>query len=75
VLAGIMRASGTVLVPTLISIVAILCVELPVAYGLSGHFGINGVWAAYPIAYIAMLTMQASYYWFVWRKKTIQRMV
>ncbi|MFI5409236.1 MATE family efflux transporter [Kaistia sp. UC242_56] len=75
VLAGIMRASGTVLVPTLISIVAILCVELPVAYGLSSHFGINGVWAAYPIAYIAMLTMQASYYWFVWRKKTIQRMV
>ena len=75
VLAGIMRASGTVLVPTLISIVAIVCVELPVAYGLSGHFGINGVWAAYPIAYIAMLTMQASYYWFVWRKKTIQRMV
>ncbi|MBN9059539.1 MAG: MATE family efflux transporter, partial [Rhizobiales bacterium] len=75
VLAGVMRASGTVLVPTLISIVAIVAIEVPVAYGLSGHFGINGVWAAYPIAYIAMLAMQASYYQFVWRRKSIQRMV
>jgi len=75
VLAGVMRASGTVLVPTLISIVAIVGIEVPVAYGLSGYFGINGVWAAYPIAYIAMLAMQASYYQFVWRKKSIQKMV
>lgn len=75
VLAGVMRASGTVLVPTLISIFAIVVIEVPVAYLLSGHFGINGVWAAYPIAYIVMLAMQASYYQFVWRKKTIRRMV
>ncbi|BCP51841.1 MATE family efflux transporter [Kaistia sp. 32K] len=75
VLAGVMRASGTVLVPTLISIVAIVLVEVPVAYGLSGIYGINGVWAAYPIAYIVMLALQASYYQFVWRKKTIRRMV
>jgi putative MATE family efflux protein len=75
VLAGVMRASGTVLMPTAISVLAILGVEVPVAYWLSGHFGINGVWAAYPIAYIAMLAMQASYYQFVWRKKAIRRMV
>jgi putative MATE family efflux protein len=75
VLAGVMRASGTVLMPTLISIVAIVLVEVPVAYFLSGIYGINGVWAAYPIAYIVMLSLQASYYQFVWRKKTIRRMV
>jgi putative MATE family efflux protein len=75
VLAGVMRASGTVLMPTAISVLAILGVEVPVAYWLSGHFGINGVWAAYPIAYIAMLAMQASYYQFVWRRKPIKRMV
>ena len=75
VLAGIMRASGTVLVPTLISITAIVGVEVPVAYALAGPFGINGVWAAYPIAYIAMLAMQGSYYWFVWRNRAVRRMV
>jgi Na+-driven multidrug efflux pump len=75
VLAGVMRASGTVLVPTAISIFAIIGIEVPVAYWLSGIYGINGVWAAYPIAYIAMLAMQASYYQFVWRRKEIQRMV
>ncbi|WP_018181112.1 MATE family efflux transporter [Kaistia granuli] len=75
VLAGVMRASGTVLVPTLISIVAIVVVEVPVAYFLSGLYGINGVWMAYPIAYLVMLMLQASYYQFVWRKKTIRRMV
>lgn len=75
VLAGVMRASGTVLMPTLISIVAIVVVEVPVAYYLSGIYGINGVWAAYPIAYIVMLMLQASYYQFVWRKKKIRRMV
>jgi len=75
VLAGVMRASGTVLVPTAISIFAIIGIEVPVAYWLSGIFGINGVWAAYPIAYIAMLLMQATYYQFVWRRKEITRMV
>lgn len=75
VLAGVMRASGTVMVPTGIAIFAIIGIEVPVAYLLSGRFGIDGVWMAYPIAFVAMLAMQASYYWFVWRKKPIRRLI
>ncbi|SHE96332.1 putative efflux protein, MATE family [Kaistia soli DSM 19436] len=75
VVAGVMRASGTVLVPTAISILAIVGVEVPVAYILSKRMGIDGVWIAYPVAFTAMLLMQSAYYWFVWRKKPIKRLI
>src|SRR5205085_2790968 len=62
VVGGVMRASGTVLVPTSISILCVAIVELPAAYGLSGPFGLNGVWMAYPIAFTTMLVLQSTYY-------------
>jgi Na+-driven multidrug efflux pump len=64
-----------VLVPTSISIFSIILIEVPSAYALSHYFGLNGVWMAYPITFIAMLVMQASFYRFVWRKKKIERLV
>ncbi|MEO7391619.1 MAG: MATE family efflux transporter [Ramlibacter sp.] len=75
VLGGVMRASGAVLVPTAISILCIALVEVPSAWLLSHHFGLNGVWMAYPITFVSMLVLQASYYHFVWRKKKIERLV
>ncbi|MBN9434862.1 MAG: MATE family efflux transporter [Bosea sp.] len=75
VVAGVMRASGTVLVPTTIAIIAIVGVEVPVAYALAPRLGIDGVWIAYPVAFAAMLAMQSAYYWFVWRKKPIKRLI
>lgn len=74
VLSGLMRASGTVLVPTLLSMLAIAGVEVPVAWLLSTHYGLNGIWAAYPVAFLAMLAMQTTYYRTVWRKKPIRRL-
>ena len=75
VLSGVMRASGAVLIPTGISIFCIAAIELPAAYTLAGHFGLQGVWMAYPIAFVAMLALQAAYYWFFWRKRKIVRLV
>ncbi|MDB5874365.1 MAG: efflux family protein [Ramlibacter sp.] len=75
VLSGVMRASGTVLVPTAISVVCIVLIEVPSAWVLSQHFGLNGVWMAYPITFVSMLVLQAAYYTFVWRKKKIERLV
>ncbi len=74
VLSGLMRASGTVLVPTAISMFAIGGIQVPVAWVLSGQYGLNGIWAAYPVAFLAMLAMQAAYYRFVWRKRPIRRL-
>jgi Na+-driven multidrug efflux pump len=75
VLSGVMRASGAVLVPTGISIFCIAAIELPAAYVLAGHFGLEGVWMAYPIAFVAMLALQSAYYLGVWRKRKIVRLV
>ena len=68
VLSGLMRASGTVLWPTLFSIISIWGVEVPVAYALAPHLGTRGIWIAYPVAFCSALVMQSSYYFLVWRR-------
>lgn len=75
VLSGVMRAVGTVLVPTAISIFCIVAIEVPSAWTLSRHLGLNGVWIAYPITFVAMLVLQGLYYQVVWRKKKVVRIV
>ena len=75
VIGGIMRASGVVLVPMGITIFCVLCIELPVAYALDAHFGLEGVWMAFPVTYLAMLGLQTAYYRLVWRHKQIKRLV
>jgi putative MATE family efflux protein len=75
IVGGVMRASGTVLVPTAISIFCVTVIEVPAAYALSQGFGLNGVWMAYPVTFVAMLAMQAGFYRLVWRKKKIERLV
>jgi putative MATE family efflux protein len=75
VLAGVMRASGDVLVPTTVSIAAIWAVQLPTAYLLSRRFGIDGVWIGYPAAFSVMLIAQAAYYLLIWRHRRHNRLV
>ncbi len=75
VTSGVMRSSGTVIVPTLLSISAILLVEIPAAWLLSQHYGVNGVWMAYPITFVTMLLLQASFYRLYWRKQKITKLI
>jgi len=76
IFSGMMRASGTVLAPMLISLACILCIELPGAILLSRtSLGLTGIWVAYATSFTVMLVLQASYYQFVWRKKTIVALV
>jgi MATE family, multidrug efflux pump len=75
VLSGVMRGSGSVLWPTINGIFAIWCVEVPAAYILMRYVGLDGVWLGYPIAYCVVLALQYSYYEFVWKKKTHERLV
>jgi putative MATE family efflux protein len=74
VLSGLMRASGEVVIPTAITMFCILCIEIPTAWTLSNSYGINGIWASYPITFLAMLALQTTYYRLVWLKKPIQRL-
>ncbi len=75
VLSGVMRGSGTVLWPTINGILAIWGVEVPVAYVLMHHVGLDGVWLGYPISYCVVLALQFCYYEFVWKRKTHERLV
>lgn len=71
-----MRASGTVLWPTIFSVISIWVVEVPVAYLLSHtSLQIRGIWIGYPAAFLVSLVLQYSYYRFVWKKKPIQQLV
>ena len=75
VFSGAMRSSGTVWTPLLILSFAILAVEVPAAIILSRRIGIEGVWAAYPIAFCTMFLLQMSYYLTVWRKRAVARLI
>ena len=72
VIAGIMRSSGTVLWPTIISLIAIWGIEVPVAYAFSrGPLGLSGIWYAYPIAFICSLAGNLAYYKFFWLRSKV----
>jgi putative MATE family efflux protein len=72
---GAMRAAGVALTPMLLSIFAILAIELPSAVVLSRIIGLAGVWAAYPIVFCSMFVLQMGYYLLVWRKRAIRRLI
>jgi putative MATE family efflux protein len=75
VFSGTMRASGTVFMPTLLSILAIVGVEVPVAVVLSHRIGVEGVWIAYPAAFCTMMVLQMAFYRLVWRQREIKRLI
>ena len=75
VFSGAMRAAGVALTPMLLSIFAIVAIELPSAVILSRTIGVQGVWAAYPIVFCAMLVLQMGYYVLLWRKRAIRRLI
>ena len=75
IFASIMRASGTVTVPMLINIFAILAIEVPCAYLFSQWWGLQGIWYAYALAFVSLCILQGLYYQFVWMKKTIKTLI
>jgi putative MATE family efflux protein len=72
---GMMRASGTVFAPLILSVIAIALFEIPSAIALSRSIGIEGVWIAYPVCFCAMLILQMGYYLLFWRRQRIQRLI
>ncbi len=72
---AVMRASGDVWIPMVLSLAAILCVEVPAALILSNIYGLDGVWIGYTMSFSALLLLQATYYYIVWRKKKITALV
>jgi len=53
-----MRGSGTVWLPALLGMAAVLLVELPLAMWMQAQHGLAGVWWAWPLGLLAMLVLQ-----------------
>lgn len=75
IFASIMRASGTVTVPMIINIVAILFIEVPFAYLFSEWWGLKGIWYAYALAFVTLCILQGLYYQFFWKKKAVKALI
>ena len=75
IFASIMRASGTVTMPMIINIIAILAIELPAAYLFSSWWGLQGIWYGYALAFVCLCIMQGLYYQFVWKKKAVKVLI
>ena len=76
VFSGMMRASGDVFVPMVLSLGVLLLIELPLALYLSTtSLGLTGIWWAYATSFTMMLIAQASYYWFFWKNKPIKKLI
>lgn len=75
VYSGVMRASGTVLAPTLISLGCLACLIVPLGWLLGHQFGLVATWVAYPATYLCALVLQGLYFHGVWRRQALQRLV
>ncbi|HET9159579.1 MAG TPA: MATE family efflux transporter [Caulobacteraceae bacterium] len=75
VFAGVMRASGTVWVPMINTMIGIVVVEVPTAFILDRTIGVEGIWVGYPALFCAMFCLQGGYYALVWRKKRVERLI
>lgn len=75
ILAGIMRSSGTVFWPTLITVLSIWLVQVPVAYVLHTRIGVQGVMFGFPAGFIAGLIFLYLYYHIFWKQKEHTRLV
>jgi Na+-driven multidrug efflux pump len=75
VYSGVMRASGTVLAPTLISLGCLACLIVPLGWVLGRQFGLVATWAAYPATYLCAMLLQGLYFHGVWRRQAVQRLI
>lgn len=74
VFSGVMRASGTVLIPTTITLSLLAFVLFPLGWSFNRLVGLPGIWMAHPATYLIGLTLQACYFYGVWNKKPLRRL-
>jgi putative MATE family efflux protein len=71
VLSGMMRATGSVLWPVVISIATIWGVQVPIAWLASRGMGLDAIWISYPVGYAAALLLTVIYFSIWWRQRVV----
>lgn len=70
VMVGVVRSSGAVTVPLIISFIALMIVRIPLAAVLGSLYGFAAMWWSFPISFAAAALLNALYYRFGGWKKT-----
>ncbi|TVY08171.1 MATE family efflux transporter [Paenibacillus cremeus] len=69
VVAGVVRSAGAVIVPLVVSSIALLLVRIPFASYFSSHYGFDMIWWSFPISFAIAAGLNVLYYRFGnWRK-------
>lgn len=73
-LTGFLRGAGATLIPMLTTIASLYLVRIPLAYFLSDHIGVNGIWWAEPASWLlGMIILIIYYYTGKWKGKVVTR--
>lgn len=59
---GVLRGAGDTLIPMFITLMSLWLIRIPLSYGLSGWWGINGAWWGIPLAWISGAVFSYFYY-------------
>ncbi len=64
VVAGVVRSSGSVVVPLVVTFIALLFFRVPLAFFLSHAFGFSAIWWSFPIGFTVAAVLNVLYYFF-----------
>ena len=59
---GFLRGAGATLVPMITTLMSLYLLRIPIAYLLSAKIGVNGIWWAEPVGWLAGMIILIAYY-------------
>ncbi|MGO0062752.1 MATE family efflux transporter [Brevibacillus fluminis] len=69
VLAGVIRSTGAVMVPLLVTFIALWVIRIPMSYYLASMYGLDAVWWSFPVSFSIAVILTVLYYMFGnWKK-------
>lgn len=75
VFSGVMRATGTVRVPTIMSMACLVFLLYPLGRVFDHTLGLPYIWLTYPVTFGVALLLQVAYFYGVWKHQPVHRMI
>lgn len=75
VFSGVMRATGTVRVPTLMSLGCLVFLLYPLGRVFDSTLGLPFIWLTYPVTFAIALLLQIAYFYGVWKGRPVHRLI
>jgi putative MATE family efflux protein len=69
VVSGVIRSTGSVMVPLLVTFIALWVIRIPLAYFLANRYGFDALWWSFPASFSMAVVITCFYYFFGnWKK-------